>query len=371
MTAKGYLFIAMMLLFIIAAVAITLISMGKLKKSVKPPIADDLKKKKYDTEEYKGEINTKSLTELFGGDDWKEVKTQSDLKTGVVSEDLITAGNKRLEKALLNSEALNKEKETSSESLGMGIFTKEERTGLLESIIEGEEIEADYRTSILIPDEEMDEALDAPKDLQEAFEEKEEDAGLTEDVFNVIEEVGPEKEETDEPYDEEDGFTLCELPGEDEEIKDEVPDDMDKERQEIFDKKKFSTEYKGVDYDEELVQGVFLIDASVVKSTFRDTKLENVIFSKVLFKSVSFKYAELSKVNIIGCTFKNCDFSKTDFGDAILDDVKFINCTFDKRTELEGIYARDIGYISGDDKEQLKTADEFREFVASVISKEK
>lgn len=369
MTAKGYLFIAMMLLFIIAAVAITLISMGKLKKSVKPPVADDLKKKKYDTEEYKGEINTKSLTELFGGDDWKEVKTQSDLKTGVVSEDLITAGNKRLEKALLNSEALNKEKETSSESLGMGIFTKEERTGLLESIIEGEEIEADYRTSILIPDEEMDEDLEAPKELQEAFEEETDDAGLTEDVFNVIEEVGPEKEEGSEAYCEEEEFTLYEAPGEDE-TKEEVPDDMDKEKQDIFDKKKFSTEYNGVDYDEEIVQGAFLIDASVVKSTFRDTRLENVIFSKVLFKSVSFKYAELSKVNIIGCTFKNCDFSKTDFGDAILDDVKFINCTFDKRTELEGIYARDIGYISGDDKEQLKTADDFREFVESQVLKD-
>lgn len=357
MSSKIVIFAIMVVLVIIVIGLLVLLLTGKLKTPKKSGniIADDIRKRKYDTEEYKGEINTKSLTELLDGEDWRAAKPETgDLKTDIVSEDLITEGNKKLEKALLRSEALNREKKPeTSEELGTGIFTVEERTGLLDQIIDEEaSVENDYKTSILIPEED-----EAPKDPQHEITAEEEEIPVT------VKE--PEKEEAP--------------PKEEEELSKEEKESSEKEQEEeegsyeqktIDERKLVSENVEKLNFDGETFSESFMREASVSSSTFRDVKFENSIFSKVLFKAVSFKFSEFKGTYIIGCTFKNCDFTKTDFGDTVFDNVKFINCIFDEKTDTSNVSVKKASFVSGNEKTDVKGTGEFTEAIEKLLRSE-
>lgn len=375
MQAKIIIFIVMIVVVVSAAVFLVLFSTGafrktgqstkqtnKKSKKKKDVIADDLKKKRYDTEEDKGEINTKSLTELLDGDDWRGAKSEAgDLKTDIVSEDLISEGNEKLKEALLSSESLNREKaDTKSEeeeSLGTGIFTMEERTGLLDQIIEEDSSsETEYHTQILLPDEqeypqstaESISAGDAAEEESEEVAEKYEEPSAA----NPKEAVTP-KEETQIPVKAE--------------AEEKVPERMDAEKEQpYFTGRAMSEKFTDLRFDGDNFEESVLVDSSITSSAFLDVKFTRPIFSKVLFKSVSFKYAEFKGAYFIGCTFKNCDFSKADFGDATIDDVKFIGCTFDEKTDVEKVSVKRAGFVAGTEKTDICGAAEFKEMVSKI-----
>lgn len=380
MSPKIMIFAIMFVLIIIATIFIVLFVTGKLGKPNNKKydtVADDMKKKKYDTEEYKGDINTKSLTELLGGDDWKDIKGgNEDLKTGVVSEELITEGNKKLEKALLKSEALNREKKAEAEeTLGKGIFSEEERTGLLEDIIEEKSaVENDYKTSILIPDDEMVEE-DSAADIREA----DLDEGIREieaieetEIQKPKKDVGKTKKKKAEKKEPEESEPAK---AQEEDIKpadtaEDNPSSESKKEEDAprdFTGKELSATYAGLRFDGETFKEPFIVDSRITSSAFLDVKFDGPIFSRVLFKGVSFKYAEFKKAYLIGCTFSDCDFSKTDFQDAVIDGVKFINCTFDAKTDISKVAVKSAKFVFGNTKEEADGKEKFSEIVEKII----
>lgn len=335
MSPKIMIFAIMFVLVIIATIFIVLFMTGKLgkpKKKKYDTVADDLKKKRYDTEEYKGDINTKSLTELLGGDDWKNIKgDKTDLETGVVSEELITEGNKKLEKALLKSEALNREKKAEPEgAIGKGIFSEEERTGLLEDIIEKKSaVENDYKTSILIPDDEIVEE-DSAADIRETYLGeglRELEAVEETEIQKPKKEVGktkPKKKKTEgkepeesEPAKAQEADIKPADTAEDNPASEGEGKEEDAPRE--FTGKELAATYEGLRFDGDTFKEPFIVDSRITSSAFLDVKFDGPIFSRVLFKGVSFKYAEFKKAYLIGCTFSDCDFSKADFQDAVID----------------------------------------------------
>lgn len=377
MSPKIMIFAIMFVLIIIATIFIVLFVTGKLGKPNNKKydtVADDMKKKKYDTEEYKGDINTKSLTELLGGDDWKDIKRgNEDLKTGVVSEELITEGNKKLEKALLKSEALNREKKAEAEeTLGKGIFSEEERTGLLEDIIEEKSaVENDYKTSILIPDDEMVEE-DSAADVREA----DLDEGIREieaieetEIQKPKKEVGKAKPKKKEPEESETAKTqeTAVKPADTAESNPASETEKEEDAPRAFTGKELSATYDGLRFDGETFKEPFIVDSRITSSAFLDVKFDGPIFSRVLFKGVSFKYAELKKAYLIGCTFSDCDFSKTDFQDAVIDGVKFINCTFDAKTDISKVAVKSAKFVFGNTKEEADGKEKFSEIVEKII----
>lgn len=380
MSPKIIIFAIMFVLIIIATIFIVLFMTGKLSKPNNrkyDTVADDLKKKRYDTEEYKGDINTKSLTELLGGDDWKDIKGgNEDLKTGIVSEELITEGNKRLEKALLKSEALNREKKAEPEEvLGKGIFSEEERTGLLEDIIEKKSaVENDYKTSILIPDDEMVEE-DSAADIREA----DLDEGIREieaieetEIQKPKKDVGKTKKKKAEKKEPEESEPAK---AQEEDIKpadtaEDNPASESKKEEDApraFTGKELSATYAGLRFDGETFKEPFIVDSRITSSAFLDVKFDGPIFSRVLFKGVSFKYAEFKKAYLIGCTFSDCDFSKADFQDAVIDGVKFINCTFDAKTDISKVAVKSAKFVFGNTKEDADGKEKFSEIVEKII----
>lgn len=377
MSPKIMIFAIMFVLIIIATIFIVLFVTGKLGKPNNKKydtVADDMKKKKYDTEEYKGDINTKSLTELLGGDDWKDIKRgNEDLKTGVVSEELITEGNKKLEKALLKSEALNREKKAEAEeTLGKGIFSEEERTGLLEDIIEEKSaVENDYKTSILIPDDEMVEE-DSAADVREA----DLDEGIREieaieetEIQKPKKEVGKAKPKKKEPEESETAKTqeTAVKPADTAESNPASETEKEEDAPRAFTGKELSATYDGLRFDGETFKEPFIVDSRITSSAFLDVKFDGPIFSRVLFKGVSFKYAELKKAYLIGCTFSDCDFSKADFQDAVIDGVKFINCTFDAKTDISKVAVKSAKFVFGNTKEEADGKEKFSEIVEKII----
>ena len=377
MSPKIMIFAIMFVLIIIATIFIVLFVTGKLGKPNNKKydtVADDMKKKKYDTEEYKGDINTKSLTELLGGDDWKDIKRgNEDLKTGVVSEELITEGNKKLEKALLKSEALNREKKAEAEeTLGKGIFSEEERTGLLEDIIEEKSaVENDYKTSILIPDDEMVEE-DSAADVREA----DLDEGIREieaieetEIQKPKKEVGKAKPKKKEPEESETAKTqeTAVKPADTAESNPASETEKGEDAPRAFTGKELSATYDGLRFDGETFKEPFIVDSRITSSAFLDVKFDGPIFSRVLFKGVSFKYAELKKAYLIGCTFSDCDFSKADFQDAVIDGVKFINCTFDAKTDISKVAVKSAKFVFGNTKEEADGKEKFSEIVEKII----
>ena len=377
MSPKIMIFAIMFVLIIIATIFIVLFVTGKLGKPNNKKydtVADDMKKKKYDTEEYKGDINTKSLTELLGGDDWKDIKRgNEDLKTGVVSEELITEGNKKLEKALLKSEALNREKKAEAEeTLGKGIFSEVERTGLLEDIIEEKSaVENDYKTSILIPDDEMVEE-DSAADVREA----DLDEGIREieaieetEIQKPKKEVGKAKPKKKEPEESETAKTQEKAvkPADTAESNPASETEKEEDAPRAFTGKELSATYDGLRFDGETFKEPFIVDSRITSSAFLDVKFDGPIFSRVLFKGVSFKYAELKKAYLIGCTFSDCDFSKADFQDAVIDGVKFINCTFDAKTDISKVAVKSAKFVFGNTKEEADGKEKFSEIVEKII----
>ena len=377
MSPKIMIFAIMFVLIIIATIFIVLFVTGKLGKPNNKKydtVADDMKKKKYDTEEYKGDINTKSLTELLGGDDWKDIKRgNEDLKTGVVSEELITEGNKKLEKALLKSEALNREKKAEAEeTLGKGIFSEVERTGLLEDIIEEKSaVENDYKTSILIPDDEMVEE-DSAADVREA----DLDEGIREieaieetEIQKPKKEVGKAKPKKKEPEESETAKTqeTAVKPADTAESNPASETEKEEDAPRAFTGKELSATYDGLRFDGETFKEPFIVDSRITSSAFLDVKFDGPIFSRVLFKGVSFKYAELKKAYLIGCTFSDCDFSKADFQDAVIDGVKFINCTFDAKTDISKVAVKSAKFVFGNTKEEADGKEKFSEIVEKII----
>ena len=377
MSPKIMIFAIMFVLIIIATIFIVLFVTGKLGKPNNKKydtVADDMKKKKYDTEEYKGDINTKSLTELLGGDDWKDIKRGNEvLKTGVVSEELITEGNKKLEKALLKSEALNREKKAEAEeTLGKGIFSEVERTGLLEDIIEEKSaVENDYKTSILIPDDEMVEE-DSAADVREA----DLDEGIREieaieetEIQKPKKEVGKAKPKKKEPEESETAKTpeTAVKPADTAESNPASETEKEEDAPRAFTGKELSATYDGLRFDGETFKEPFIVDSRITSSAFLDVKFDGPIFSRVLFKGVSFKYAELKKAYLIGCTFSDCDFSKADFQDAVIDGVKFINCTFDAKTDISKVAVKSAKFVFGNTKEEADGKEKFSEIVEKII----
>ena len=383
MSPKIMIFAIMFVLVIIATIFIVLFMTGKLgkpKKKKYDTVADDLKKKRYDTEEYKGDINTKSLTELLGGDDWKNIKgDKTDLETGVVSEELITEGNKKLEKALLKSEALNREKKAEPEgAIGKGIFSEEERTGLLEDIIEKKSaVENDYKTSILIPDDEIVEE-DSAADIRETYLGeglRELEAVEETEIQKPKKEVGktkPKKKKTEgkepeesEPAKAQEADIKPADTAEDNPASEGEGKEEDAPRE--FTGKELAATYEGLRFDGDTFKEPFIVDSRITSSAFLDVKFDGPIFSRVLFKGVSFKYAEFKKAYLIGCTFSDCDFSKADFQDAVIDGVKFINCTFDAKTDISKVAVKSAKFVFSNTKAEADCKEKFSEIVEEII----